>query len=253
MPVSLQNDMVPAAAPPLLEARRLSRRYGHRAALDNVDVHLPAGHVLGVYGPNGSGKTTLLRMLAGTLQPTSGTVLLRGADLYSGPRRMRRRLGFVPEQAPVDDSLTVQAQLLLWTRLHGIKRDRAGKQVEAAAQALGITPLLQQRAGTLSHGQRRLLCLARALAAGPEVLLLDEPFEGLDGTGRSRVQLACRQHSGRGALVISSHQLEHLLELCRQIMVLREGRCLGLVANPASDTGRTTSERIQQLLDEASA
>jgi len=233
---------------PLLEARGLGRWFGSRAALRDIDVVLPAGCILGVYGPNGSGKTTLLRLLGGTLQPTTGVVRFRGRDLYAAPRQIRRHLGLAPEQAPVDDALTVRAQLLLWTRLHGVDRRQAVERVAVTAAALGIEPLLRQRAGTLSHGQRRLLCLARALAPEPEVLLLDEPFEGLDGASRQRVQQACRHHARRGALVVASHLLEQLLELCQRLLVLHQGRCLGDVATASADGGRGAREQVRHLL-----
>jgi len=210
---------------PFLQARDLVREFGSHRAVDGVSLSVNPGRVLAVFGPNGAGKTTLLKMLAGGLKPTSGEVQVRGLPIEGSDRAWRRRIGLVSHQSFLYGHLSVMENLEFYGRLYGIKdlKDRIPLRLEEVG--------LGDRAGSsvmsLSRGLRQRVALARALLHDPDVVLLDEPFTGLDAHAaevlRNRLRVL---KDGRRAVVLVTHNLTEGVQLADDVVIQVRGKFL---------------------------
>jgi heme exporter protein A len=207
----------------LLEAGRLQRSFGRVRILHGIDLSLGPGEALAIIGPNGAGKTTLLRLLAGLMRPSAGEVRLLGQPLGPGTHRARRAIGFLSHQSLLYDDLTLLENLTLAARLYLLERPAEAARAALEAAELGDrTGELPRR---LSRGLLQRAAIARSMLHKPRVLLLDEPFTGLDATASSRLvrDLEARLSQGLG-LVLVTHNLSDAWELASRVAVLIQGR-----------------------------
>jgi ABC-2 type transport system ATP-binding protein len=206
----------------MLELRELSRRYGETVALDSLSLSVPGGEVLGFVGPNGAGKTTAMRIALGVLEPDAGEVHWRGEPVT---RDEQRRFGYMPEERGLYPKMRVDRHLRYLAQLHG--RDRAAAQAAAATwvERLGIAEHAEQRIEELSLGNQQRVQLAAALVHDPPVLILYEPFSGLDPIGTDVMSAVLAERAADGAAVIfSSHQLELVERICDRVAIVVRGR-----------------------------
>lgn len=214
---------MPSADGPLVEARGLARRYGAVRALDGVDLALARGDVLLLLGPNGAGKSTLLRALAGLLRPTSGTIMIAGRPLERDAHEARRAIGLLSHQSLLYDELTLRENLELAATLYDLTDPRARAREALASQ--GLADRADDRPRQLSRGLLQRAALARALIHRPSLLLLDEPFTGLDTPATQRLDAQLRELVASGTtLVIVTHHAIEAWELATRVGVLRHGR-----------------------------
>ena len=164
----------------MIQVEQLSKYYGARAAIRDLSFRIDAGEVVGFLGLNGAGKTTTLRILGCVLLPTSGTVRLDGEDLLTAPRQLRARIGFLPETPPLYEEMSVGEYLAFVAGLRSVDPARIPARVTETEERTGLADLDDERISTLSHGYRQRVGVAQALVHGPDVLLLDEPANGLD-------------------------------------------------------------------------
>ena len=212
-----------AEEPPVVEVARLERRYGERVALAGVSFTLPAGHTLGLFGPNGAGKTTLLRILATLLRPHGGKVQVLGAALPGESWRVRGRVGYLGHEPLLYRELSGRENLLFHARLHRVDDAR----VRELIAAVGMERRADDPVRELSHGMVQRLAAARALLHDPPLLLLDEPYSGLDPAARELLEPLIGRASGRARVVVS-HDLEAGVAESDTALGLRAGRQLGL-------------------------
>jgi ABC-2 type transport system ATP-binding protein len=202
----------------------LTKRFGGFTAVDNVSFDVRRGEVLGFLGPNGAGKSTTMRMLAGFMTPSSGTASICGHDVQDDAIAARRRLGFLPEGAPTYPEMTVEAFLRFTARIRGF----SGREMQArVAHAIELTTLRGVRlqpVETLSKGFKRRVGLAQALLHDPDVLVLDEPTDGLDPNQKHEVRLLIQQMAPRKAIVISTHILEEVGAVCTRAIIIARGK-----------------------------
>jgi ABC-2 type transport system ATP-binding protein len=210
----------------LLEVQGLTRRYGRAAALHELDFALSAGEVLGLLGPNGAGKTTCLRILAGTLAPSTGRVVIGGDDLGRAPHRAKRRLGYLPEHPPLYPEMRVDEYLGHCARLRRIAPGAIPRAVARSMRKTGLTAVGRRLLGRLSKGYRLRAGLAAALIHEPELLILDEPTDGLDPVQIREMRALIAELGGRCGVVLSSHALAEVQATCRRVIVLHAGRML---------------------------
>ena len=227
---------------PAFATRGLSKQYGHRLALADCTLSVPAGRIVGLVGPNGAGKTTLLHLAVGMLAPTSGTIEVLGGRPASGPAQLAK-VGFVAQDAPVYAGFSVLDHLRFGRHLNpgwdaALARDRIDR--------LGLD--LRQRAGKLSGGERAQLALTLALAKQPELLILDEPIASLDPLARSEFLrgLADFTASRQISVVMSSHLVSDLERICDYLIVLVASRVQ--VAGPVADLRASHGQGLEDLV-----
>ncbi|HKQ98196.1 MAG TPA: ABC transporter ATP-binding protein [Candidatus Polarisedimenticolia bacterium] len=216
--------MTGPASPPAVELLRVSRHFGGFAALDGVDLGIGTGERILLLGPNGAGKTTLLRMLALLVRPTGGTLRLFGEPTRRGGDRpaRRRRIGFLAHQTWLYEHLTAEENLRFTAGLYDLPAPEA-----AIRRALDEVGLLHRRGDTIrtfSRGMQQRLALARVLLTAPDLLLLDEPFTGLDRQGAGALRLLVRERLPGRTLVLATHDIADALPLVDRVVVLAGGR-----------------------------
>jgi len=224
----------------LLDVRGLSKHFGPIRAVDGVSFAVERGGVLGFLGPNGAGKTTTMRMIAGFLAPDAGTAIVCGADVEKDPVAVKRRLGYLPEGAPLYVDMTPAAFLDFVAAVRGLAGALRRRRIGELVERMHLGGVLQQRIETLSKGYRRRVALAQALLHDPEVLILDEPTDGLDPNQKHEVRELIRAMAPSKAIVISTHILEEVDALCDRAIIIAGGR---IVADDRPDALRARSER----------
>ncbi len=226
----------------LLSAHNLIKRYGTRTVVDRVSFDVGHKEVIGLLGRNGAGKTTTFRMVIGMIRPDGGTVLFDGVDITHLPmyKRARRGMGYLSQEPSVFLRLTVEQNLM--AILEQTRRTRSQRREEAnrLLEQFGLTKTRRQKAFTLSGGERRKLEIARALITNPSLILLDEPFSGVDPIAVEDLQREIRQlreQMGK-AILITDHNVQRTLEVCDRALIISEGQVLGqgtpreLINNP---------------------
>jgi ABC-2 type transport system ATP-binding protein len=209
--------------PPGLQLIDLRRRFGDVVALDGVSFDVEEGSMVGFVGPNGAGKTTAMRIALGVLEADSGEVRWRG-DVVNATAR--RRFGYIPEERGLYPKMRVLEQLMYLARLHGVSREAARSRGQEILEILGVAPRAKDRVESLSLGNQQRVQLAAALVHEPDVLVLDEPFSGLDPVGTDvLIEVLDHERRTRGVpIVFSSHQLELVERVCDRVAMIVEGR-----------------------------
>jgi len=214
----------------LLQVQRLVKSYGGRRVVDGVDFQVGAGEIVGLLGPNGAGKTTCFRMTCGMVEPDGGRVLLQGKDVTKWPMYRRCReggMGYLAQEPSVFGKLSVQDNLLGIMELLGFDRKRRRQRCAELLEQFKITRLKRNKAGKLSGGERRRLEIARCLVSEPKIILLDEPFTGIDPVTIDGIQEIIRNLREDGiAILITDHQVRETLEITDRSYVVSEGRIL---------------------------
>ena len=222
------------AAPVAVEARDLAKVFGERKALDGVSFSLPAGAFLSIFGPNGAGKTTLLRILSTLARPTSGALNMLGVDALEEPQKLRSRIGLISHKSMVYGDLSASENLEFFASLYG-KPDRA--RIRELLQLVELDHRRNDPAHTFSRGMTQRLSIARALINDPAIVLLDEPYSGLDPHAMQLFdELIERVRDGRTFIMVS-HDLDKGLSLCTHALVLARGRVVTFDERAAIDEG----------------
>src|SRR5262245_42201057 len=224
---------------PIIVADRLTKSYGRRRAVDGVSLEVRAGEVMGLLGPNGSGKTTILRMLTGYLRPTSGTARIAGVDIAADALAVRQRVGYVPENAPLYDGMRVREFLRFMARIKGLAGSAVPAAVGAVSTRLTLEQVIASPIGTLSKGFRQRVAIAQALLGSPELLILDEPGNGLDPQQIIEMRSLIRSLAGSLTILVTSHILAEMERVADRVAILLDGRLLAVHAiQPAGDARR---------------
>lgn len=210
----------------MIEVEHLSKSFGPIRAVDDVSFKVDKGDVLGFLGPNGAGKSTTMRILSCFIAPDSGTASIAGHDILKEPVAARESLGYVAENAPAYDEMTVIAFLRFVCETRGIAGSAAEEAIEKAAAQTAITDVMFQQIGTLSKGYRRRVGLAQALVHEPLVLILDEPTDGLDPNQKHDVRQLISSLAEEKCIIISTHILEEVDAICNRIIIIDRGRIL---------------------------
>jgi len=212
-----------------LRGERLTRRFGTKHAVSNVDVRVTRGEVVGLLGPNGAGKTTIFNMLAGSLRPSAGRVLLVGRDVTTLPMFRRARLGitYLPQETSIFRRLTVAGNIEAILETVESSRSRRRARLESLLAELGLADKAGRRADSLSGGERRRLEITRALVLEPAFMLLDEPFAGVDPIAVIDTQNIVRMLRTRGiGVMITDHNVRETLSICDRGYIIKDGAIL---------------------------
>ena len=207
----------------MVEVDNLVKHYGPIQAVNGVSFQVKKGEVLGFLGPNGAGKSTTMKMITCFLTPTSGTARVKGFDIIENPMAVRQQLGYLPESAPLYEEMTVEKFLLFIANVRGFSGADAQKQVDRVYETCQIHSVARQAIHTLSKGYRQRVCFAQALLHNPEVLILDEPTDGLDPNQKQAVRDLILSMRDEKVIILSTHILEEVDAICSRAIIISQG------------------------------
>jgi ABC-2 type transport system ATP-binding protein len=212
----------------MIRVRNIKKAFGPKIAVNGVSFTVEKGEVLGFLGPNGAGKSTTMRMITGFIPPSDGEISIGGFDIAAQPIEAKRLIGYLPENAPSYADMTVEGFLHFAADLRGISGDAKKRAVSRVVDMCFLEPVLQQSVETLSKGYRHRTCFAQSIIHDPEVLVLDEPTDGLDPNQKHEVRTLIRRMGERKAIIFSTHILEEVEAVCSRAIIIDRGR---IVAN----------------------
>ena len=208
----------------MIEISDLSKRFGELTAVDRVSFQVSRGDVLGFLGPNGAGKSTTMKMITGFIAPDSGSILVGGDDIALHPVEVKRRIGYLPEGAPLYGDMTVKGFLRFIAEIRGYRTAERQSRVDRSVELVSLGSVLDQPIETLSKGFKRRVGLAQAILHDPEVLILDEPTDGLDPNQKHDVRELIRAMAQDKIIVLSTHILEEVDAVCNRAIIIADGR-----------------------------
>ncbi|MGH8237320.1 MAG: ABC transporter ATP-binding protein [Steroidobacteraceae bacterium] len=214
--------------------------------MDDISFNVQAGEVLGFLGPNGAGKSTTMKMITGFLAPTAGSVRVCGRDVQAEPLAAKSRMGYLPEGAPLYGEMSVRAFLAFIADVRGLTDERRRSRLDDVIARLGLASVLEQVIETLSKGYKRRVGLAQALLHDPQVLILDEPTDGLDPNQKHEVRELISAMSKDKIIVISTHILEEVDAVCNRAIIIAAGRILA-DETPKALARRAPSGRLDDV------
>jgi ABC-2 type transport system ATP-binding protein len=207
-----------------VEVSKLSKTYGSIQALRDVAFQIAPGEVIGLLGPNGAGKTTLMKILTGYLEPDRGAVSVHGIDVVREPIAAQRRVGYLPESAPLYGEMLVQEYLEMMAAMRGVPVDKRRTRMRDAIAATGLSDRVVQPIRTLSKGYRQRVGLAQAIIHEPELLILDEPTTGLDPAQIVEIRDLIKRLASKTTVLLSTHILSEVEATCERVLVIMQGR-----------------------------
>jgi len=210
----------------MLEIRHLVKSFGPLVAVDDVSFTVPQGEVLGFLGPNGAGKSTTMKMITGFLAPTAGTAIICGYDIATQPIHAKRHIGYLPEGAPAYPDMTPADFLAFIAHIRGFSGEEARRRIGRVVEMIRIAEVMHQPIETLSKGYKRRVGVAQALLHDPDVLILDEPTDGLDPNQKYEMRSVIAAMRPNKAIIISTHLLEEVEAVCSRAIIIAHGRIL---------------------------
>ena len=208
----------------MIEVQNLTKIYGNNKAVDNVSFKIRNGRIYGLLGPNGAGKSTTMNIIAGCLAPTDGTVLINGYDVCDQPIEAKRQIGYLPEQPPLFGDMTPYEYLCFVAEAKGVADDLLERQVKEAMTVTDILSVKNRLIRNLSKGYRQRVGIAQAMLGKPDIIILDEPTVGLDPQQLTEIRALIRKLGEKQTVIVSSHILSEISELCDHVIILSEGR-----------------------------
>ena len=228
----------------MVRIKELTRYYGQTCAVDNLNVEIPKGQIVGLLGPNGAGKTTTLRILTGYLQPTSGTIIVNGIDVRENPLAVKKSIGYLPESSPIYSDMIVFDYLLYIAELRGIEKGKQLQRIKELARICSITGVMHKTVGNLSKGYKQRVGLALALMSDPEILVLDEPTSGLDPNQIVEIRSIIREIGKTKTILFSTHILSEAEATCDRVIIINNGK---LAADGKADMLKTDGSDTQHI------
>lgn len=213
----------------MIEVSHVSRNFGTFRAVNDVSFSIPTGQIVGLLGPNGAGKTTTMRMITGFLSPSEGKILIDGIDVSENPVETKKKIGYMPESAPLYGEMIVEDYLKYVAQIHG---ENPEERIPQLCQECGLKEIMDKNISELSRGNRQRVALAHALMANPEILILDEPTSGLDPNQVEDVRNIIREIGKTRTVIVSTHILSEVETICSRAIIISGGK---LVADSPID------------------
>ena len=230
----------------MIKVENLVKSFGPKLAVNDVSFTVGRGEVLGFLGPNGAGKSTTMRMLTGFIPPTSGKITVGGYNVVEDPLPAKRQIGYLPENAPGYADMTVHGFLSFAAELRGFQGEARKQAVHRAVELCFLESVLYQVIDTLSKGYKHRTCLAQALIHDPDILIMDEPTDGLDPNQKYEVRNLIKRMGEKKAIIFSTHILEEVEAACTRVIIIDRGR---IVANgtPQELKARSPEGRLDDV------
>src|SRR2546423_6082542 len=229
----------------MIKVHNLAKVFGTKHAVDGISFSVERGEVRGFLGRNGAGKSTTMRMITGFIPPSDGKVSVGGHDVFTNPIQAKRLIGYLPENAPVYVDMTVRSFLGFCAELSGLQGDARKNAVNRVIEMCFLEPVLDQSVDTLSKGYRHRTCLAQAILHDPDVLVLDEPTDGLDPNQKHEIRALIRRMGERKAIIFSTHILEEVEAVCSRAIIIDRGQ---MVASGPPQELERKSDQVGALL-----
>ncbi len=223
----------------MVEVQNVSKKYGDATAVNKLSFSVPRGEILGFLGPNGAGKTTTMRIITGFIPPTSGSVRVDGLDVLESPLETKKRIGYLPENAPLYPEMTVAHFLTFMAEMKGLDPKTISREVDHVVEQLELGPVYRRLTGNCSLGYRHRIGLGQALLGDPPVLILDEPTSGLDPRQRIEIRDLIRSLAGERTVILSSHVLSEVQQTCERVVIINKGELV------AEDSPSGLAARLQ--------
>ncbi|MFZ5432514.1 MAG: ATP-binding cassette domain-containing protein [Calditrichota bacterium] len=208
----------------MIELSQVTKAYGGTKAVDNITLSIPSGQILGFLGPNGAGKTTTMRMITCYMPPTTGTIKVDGLDVEEQSLEVRRKIGYLPEMAPVYQDMNVVDYLQYVSDLRNIPTDERRPRLKNIIERCGLGEVLHKDVGQLSKGYRQRVGLAQAMIHNPDILVLDEPTAGLDPNQIAEIRMLIKELGREKTVILSTHILSEVQATCSRIVIINQGR-----------------------------
>ncbi|MGD0411036.1 MAG: ABC transporter ATP-binding protein [Verrucomicrobiota bacterium] len=229
----------------MIKVENLSKSFGPKLAVNDVSFTVERGEVLGFLGPNGAGKSTTMRMITGFIPPTAGKVTVGGFDIVNDPLPAKRLIGYLPENAPAYTDMTVEGFLNFCAELRGLRGEARSRAVNNVVEMCFLESVRFQSVDTLSKGYRHRTCFAQAILHDPDILVMDEPTDGLDPNQKHEVRGLIRRMGERKAIIFSTHILEEVEAVCSRAIIIDRGQ---IVANGTPQQLKAKSEMAGTVL-----
>ena len=229
----------------MIEASALTKRYGSLRALDKVSFEVHRGEVVGFLGPNGAGKSTTMRILTCFISATSGTVKVHGFDVFDDPLEVRKRIGYLPQRAPLYQDMSVWEYLQFVADMRGLEQSTFKKRMRGIVDVCGLAQVLGKNIGALSHGYRQRVGLGQALVHDPPILILDEPTADLDPNEKAEVIKYIKEIGKERTVLLSTHNLGEVETACARAIIVSKGR---VVADGPLDDIRAKSDKVRYVV-----
>ena len=227
----------------MIQVKNLSKHYGDKIGVQDIDFTVEQGEIVGLLGPNGSGKTTIMKMMTGYMPPSSGTVVVDGFDILTAPQEVTGRIGFLPEAPPLYPEMRVAEYLEFVAAIKGVEKGRRPARVQETMEMVGAGAVRDRLIRNLSKGYKQRVGLAQAMISDPPILILDEPTVGLDPRQINEVRQLIERLGTQRTVILSSHILAEVSMVCRRLIILNRGRIAAMdttenLAAGIADTGR---------------
>lgn len=233
----------------MITVQHLSKRFDTKMVISDLNFKINRGEIIGLLGPNGAGKTTTLRMLSGVLPPSTGSIEIGNSDTPLLNPEIKQRIGFLPEDNPLYEDLTVEEYLEFWVAIKGVEKSKRKEAIDFVIENCGISEVYYRPINELSKGYRQRVGLSQAILTRPEILLLDEPTEGLDPNQRHDIANLITTLGRERTVVISSHVLPEVSKICTRLIIIHQGK---IVADESPENlkhlGQTTHRVETELL-----
>ena len=234
---------------PVIEIKSLVKHFGPIHAVQGISFSLNKGEVLGFLGPNGAGKSTTMKMVTGFLEPTAGSVSVCGYDILENPIEAKKKIGYLPEGAPLYGEMTVTAFLNFIADVRGMTGKAREDRIEEVIQKINLQSVRTQTLETLSKGYKRRVGLAHAILHDPEILIMDEPTDGLDPNQKHEVRTLIKEMASEKAIIISTHILEEVDAVCTRAIIIASGKLL-FDGTPAELLAKSTNGKLDDVFRE---
>lgn len=233
----------------MIKIKNLSKKFGHLTAVEDISFQVEPGEVLGFLGPNGAGKSTTMKMITGFLAPTSGDIEVNGFNVNDKPIEVKKRIGYLPEGAPSYGEMTPLQYLGFISEVRQLSGQKKIDRTKEVIQRLHLDKVLNQSIETLSKGFKRRVGLAQAILHDPEVLILDEPTDGLDPNQKFEVRELIKSIAPNKVIIISTHILSEVDAICSRAIIIADGKILA-DDTPEGLRNKSTSEKMDDIFRE---